>query len=219
VLYGLARVLIWPLTKVLYRLEMTGRENIPARGPVIVVANHSSYIDPIIAGLANRRQIHYMAKAELFEIPVLSWLIRRLNAFPVRRETADRTAIRTALDLLARGDVVLLFPEGTRYRLEGLGPIQPGAGVIAEKAGCPIVPITLIGTDMVLPDGARLPRFPKISAIVGEPMMPEANVGGPREAKEKARRLIEGAMREVEQTKRRRLGAPATSAKTSEGRP
>jgi len=172
------------VTKLFYRLEMTGRDNIPPRGPVIVVANHSSYIDPIIVGLANRREIHYMAKAELFAIPILGWLIRRLNAFPVRRETADRTAIRTALDLVAGGQVVLLFPEGTRYRLDGLGPIQPGAGVIAEKAGCPIVPITLIGTDRILPEGTRQPRFPRISAIVGKPIVAQAAGRGPREAKE-----------------------------------
>lgn len=202
--------MLWPLLKILYRLEMKGRDNIPAVGPVIVVANHSSYIDPIIVGLANRRQIHYMAKAELFGMKLLGWLITRLNAFPVRRGAADRNAIRMSLDLLDSGHVVLLFPEGTRYRLEGLGPIQPGAGVIAEKAHCPIVPITLVGTDRVVPEGSRLPRFPKIKVLVGQPVMPEVKALRPREAKEQARRLIESAMREVEETKRReyeRIGA------------
>lgn len=201
-LYRLARVVVGPLARVLFRMEMKGRDNVPGHGSVIIVANHSSYLDPVLVGLANRREIYYMAKAELFSVPVLGWLIRQFNAFPVRRHVADRAAIRTSLDLLGAGEVVLLFPEGTRYHEEGLGPIQPGAGVIAEKAQCPIVPVTLIGTDRVMPAGARFPRLPKIRVVVGEAIYPEHGGGDAREVRRRAQRHVELAMRRIDEMKR-----------------
>lgn len=206
VLYGITRAIMWLLAKGLYRVKMTGRDRIPASGPVIIAANHSSYIDPVLVGLTCRRPIHYMAKAELFKMRGLSWCIRKLNAFPVRRGVADRAAMRTALGLLAEGEVVLLFAEGTRYRLDGLGPIQAGAGVIAEKAHCPIVPVTLVGTDRVMPQGARLPRFPKLAVIVGEPLMPDREAASAREAKRRGMALIQRAMADVERAKRAARG-------------
>lgn len=166
---------------------------------MILVANHSSYLDPILIGLANRRRIRYMAKAELFPRPVLGRLVTKLGAFPVRREIADRRAIRISLDLLARGEIVLLFPEGTRYWEDGaLGPVQPGAGVIAEKAQCPIVPVAIVGAKRIMPPGVRLPRFPKLSVVVGTPLMPSPVADGAPEVKRRGRELIERAMADVQ---------------------
>jgi len=196
-LYTLARVILWPLSKLLFRLSIQGRDSISSSGPLILVANHKSYIDPILVGLASRRPIHYMAKSELWRIPVLGWLITRLNAFPVHRGTADRAVIRTALGLLEHGEIVLLFPEATRHRGPGLGAIHPGAGVIAQKAGVPIVPVALLGSETILPEGRRFPRFPKLRVVVGEPIPPASATDSAHEAKRLGTALINSAMRRV----------------------
>ncbi|ACX52265.1 1-acyl-sn-glycerol-3-phosphate acyltransferase [Ammonifex degensii KC4] len=127
-----------------FRVE--GLEHFPREGPVIVAANHQSYLDPVALGCALPRRVYYMAKEELFHIPVLRTLIRWLGAFPVKREEMDRRALRTALNLLARGQVVGIFPEGTRSREGKLLPLQPGAALLALKSGAPVVPVALTGT-------------------------------------------------------------------------
>lgn len=129
-----------------------------------------SYVDPIVLGLAAYpRRIYFMAKEELFKIPILNWLIRALNAFPVRRGKSDKKAFQMALELLLGGKVVGLFPEGTRHRGK-LGPARSGVAILALKTGVPVIPIAIIGTDKILPDGKHIPRFPRIRAVIGKPI-------------------------------------------------
>ena len=130
----------------IFRWRVEGVENIPQTGGVLLVANHASYLDPPLLGSAASRPVHFMAKAELFKFPVLSWALPRVKAFPVRRGAADRTAIRTAIELLRQGEVVGIFPEGTRTPTGELLPPQRGAGLIALRAGVPVVPVALVGT-------------------------------------------------------------------------
>ncbi len=160
------------LFKIFYRLAIFGKENIPKSGSLIVVSNHTSYLDPIVIGLVVfPRPINFMAKEELFSIPVLKSLVRSLYAFPVKRGKPDREAFKTSLHLLAEGKVLGLFPEGTRRRL-GLGQLgsgESGAALIALKSGAPILPMAIIGTDKVIPEGKRVPRFPKIKVVISKP--------------------------------------------------
>lgn len=128
-------------------MQVEGGENFPKEGPVLVASNHRSNMDPVAIGCSLQREIHFMAKEELFKIPVLSFIVTQWKAFPVKRGIADRQAIRNALDLIKRGAVIGLFPEGTRSKNGLLGPAYPGVGLLALKANCPVIPIALKGTE------------------------------------------------------------------------
>lgn len=166
-MYKLLHLLLSAIFALFFRRQVIGAENIPATGGVIIAANHVSLWDPPVLGTAISRPIHFMAKEELFTNPVFSRLISRLGAFPVRRGIADRTAIRTALSLLEDGSVLGLFPEGTRSKTGILGAPEPGLAMLAVKAGVPVVPAALIGTNKVLRDGHLFPQF---KVIFGKPL-------------------------------------------------
>lgn len=168
--YFILRVVAWLLFKIPFRLKIEGKENIPASGPLIVAANHKSYLDPIVLALVFRRRIFFMAKSELFKIPLFNWVIRSLGAFSVERKEADRGAYRKALEVLSEGKILGLFPEGTRIRHSVLGPLESGVALIAVRSGAPILPVGIIGTDKVMPDGSRIPRLPRIKVAIGDPI-------------------------------------------------
>lgn len=134
------------ILKTVRRMEVEGAACVPSRGGLIVVANHTSYWDPVIVGCALHRQVFFMAKEELFRIPFLNLIIRWLGAFPVRRGLADRKAYRTALLLLRRGQVVGIFPEGKRSHTGRLLPPQSGAAVLALRTGVPVLPVCIEGS-------------------------------------------------------------------------
>ncbi|BBB92971.1 MAG TPA: lysophospholipid acyltransferase family protein [Methylomusa anaerophila] len=156
---SLARILFTAVFTIFFRWRVYGTENIPTTGGVVIASNHISLFDPPVIGTAVPRLIHFMAKEELFQIPVFGWLIKKFNAFPVRRSTADRTAIRTALSLLATGNIVGIFPEGTRSKTGKLGSPEPGIAMIVAKAGVPVVPAAVIGTNRVFRNGCLFPQF------------------------------------------------------------
>lgn len=197
--YTLVRLLLIVMLKPLFRYEVRGRRNIPKSGPVILAVNHVSYLDPVIVALAiGPRPINFMAKSELLKIPVFGSLLKGLNTFPVKRGLADKGAIAHSLKLLSNGEVLLIFPEGTRIRNNNgqLGKPYPGVTAIALKTGVPIVPIGLVGTDKVLPDGKRLPRFPKIEVRIGEVIQVEKISA--KDRKEKEAELTNKVMGELE---------------------
>ncbi len=169
-LYAIGKNLSWVFAKIFGRLEVIGRENIPSSGGALVCANHISYVDPPILGAGAPRQLHYMAKIELFQIPVIGFLIKHVGAFPVHQRTADRQALKTAMEYISKGECVAMFPEGQRVFGGKLGEALPGAGMIALRAKAPIIPTALINTDKLLPAHSLLPRFARVKVVYGKPI-------------------------------------------------
>lgn len=147
--YWIVRAFFQPFFHIYWRLSRVGREHVPQEGPVIFAANHRSFLDPFIIATLARRPIYFVAKEELFKNPLLRWFISSLGAFPVSRGTGDDGAMETARAILARGDGVLIFPEGTRVRPGPLGPAKRGVGRLALETGAPVVPVAIIGTENI----------------------------------------------------------------------
>jgi 1-acyl-sn-glycerol-3-phosphate acyltransferase len=194
--YLLAGVLSWPLVGVPFRLRARGRENLPDGG-FVLAANHTSNLDPWPLGLPlfPHRQLRFMAKSELF-FPVLGWVLHSAGAFPVRRGEGDVEAIQTAVELVREGEVVVMFPEGTR-REKGLrkkhrARSHTGAARIALLADAPLVPAAIKGTD-------RISRVGPLRVAYGKPL-PIDDLRGQdvkRAAHEATERLM-AAIRELE---------------------
>ena len=165
-MYRLLCILLNLFFTVFFHQKVSGIENIPQSGGVIIAANHKSFWDPPVIGAALPRIVYWMAKQELFSIPVLGWIIK-VVAFPVRRGMADRNAIRKAMLLLAGGKAIAVFPEGTRSKTGELLPGQPGVAMLAIKAGVPIIPTAVIGTNKIFKQGSF---FPQIKVIFGQPI-------------------------------------------------
>lgn len=134
-------------------LTLIGGENLPKTGGVLVAPNHVSHLDPPAVCCALPRPVHCMAKEELFKNPLFGRLIYALAAFPVRRGEGDTESIRTAMALLEAGEVVLLFPEGTRGDGEHFQGVNRGLAMLAKRSGVPVVPIGITGTQLVMPRG------------------------------------------------------------------
>jgi len=166
-LYEFLKVVFSFIFTVFFRWKVSGVDNIPKNGGVLICANHISLLDPPVIATAASRHLHFMAKEELFRIWGFGRIIRNLHAFPVRRGTADRTAIRTALGLLIAGEVVGMFPEGTRSKTGILGNPEPGVSLIAARSGVPIVPAAITGTNQFFRNGKILPQF---SVRFGKPI-------------------------------------------------
>jgi len=158
-----------PLCALLYPLRILGRENIP-EGPAIICANHSNYIDPILIAYAftKKHWIHFMAKIELFKIPVLGWILRKIGTFPVDRGSADIGSIRTAMRYLKEGAKVMIFPEGTRVSADDAVAAKSGAVRLASKLKVPIIPVHI-------PRGKKI--FRRVLLIIGKPYQVTASAG------------------------------------------
>jgi 1-acyl-sn-glycerol-3-phosphate acyltransferase len=170
-IYWVGWSICWLTVKIFGRMKAYNVENMPRKGGVILAPNHVSFIDPPAVGSGIRfRPVRFMAKIELFKIPVLGFLIRAVGSFPVRQNTADRTAIRKALELLEKGELVCIFPEGTRSPDGKLTEAQPGLGMVALKSRVPIVPAALIGTDRMLPRHSFFLHFAKVRIVYGKPI-------------------------------------------------
>lgn len=187
-MYDILKIIIGLTFKLLFKLKVMGHENIPRNGGAIIACNHISLLDPPVVGVSMDRYINFMAKDELFHYPVFSWVITKLKAFPVRRGMADRVAIRRAMALLESGQIVGLFPEGTRSKTGALGKPEPGLAMIAVKTGVPIIPTAIIGTASF--SRTMLPRF---KVKFGKPIL--INQGkGDRETMDM---ISESIMREI----------------------
>ncbi len=168
VVYLIIRALFQPFFHVYFRMARIGREYIPAEGPVIIAANHRSFLDPFVIGTMARRPMYYVAKEELFRRRWMAWILSALGAFPLKRGAGDEDSIATAKEILARGDIVLIFPEGTRTRPGSLGRPRRGVGRLALETGAPVVPVAVIGTEDVRKGWRIRPRKVRIRA--GRPL-------------------------------------------------
>jgi 1-acyl-sn-glycerol-3-phosphate acyltransferase len=142
--YRIGRALCRFLIFFIWRWRVEGLENFPAEGPVIVVANHVSYWDPVLIGSALPRQVFFMAKKELFSLPLLGISLKSWGMFPVDRSRSDRGAIKRALELLKQGQVIGVFPEGTRSKSGSLLPFSTGAAYFATRTGVPVCPVAVV---------------------------------------------------------------------------
>jgi len=179
-LYAIAKPLAVLFMRLYWRIQGQGREHIPRSGPVLLVANHSSVIDPPLVGGMTPRPVSFLAKAELFDIPLFGGLIRRLNAHPLRREGADPAALRIALRVLEGGGTLLVFPEGTRGPEGVLREGKAGAGMLAVLSGAAVVPVYIRGSGRAWPRG-HLPRPSKVTVVFGPPL----RFGGASDARSK----------------------------------
>ena len=163
-------LLVFPLFRGLLRGCTSGNENVPSQGAVVVVANHGSHLDPPLLGHALGRPVAFMAKAELFRIPLLGAIIRACGAYPVKRGASDREAIRMATARLAEGWAIGVFLDGTRQSNGRVNMPMHGAALLAARSNAPLLPVAIINTHRVLGTGKRWPRIVPIQLRIGEPI-------------------------------------------------
>jgi 1-acyl-sn-glycerol-3-phosphate acyltransferase len=171
--YALGRQIIRPLARIVYRPRVDGKTNVPKSGPVIFASNHLSFIDSIAIPVASPRPVHFLAKASYFETGLSRWFFTAIGAIPVHRGAGQ--AALDALDqqrtLLEEGSAVALYPEGTRSLDGRLYKGRTGVAFLALQTGAPVVPVGLIGTDDVMPVGAKMPSLShRITVRFGEPL-------------------------------------------------
>jgi 1-acyl-sn-glycerol-3-phosphate acyltransferase len=171
--YRFCRAITQALFLLLFRGRVFGVRNVPREGGVLLVCNHQSFFDPVLATLALPRECHYMARDTLFRNPWFRKLIESLNAFPVKRGAADVGAIKETLRRLKQGALVTAFPEGTRTWDGSVGPMQPGVVLLARKACVPIVPTLILGAYEAWPRQASLPRPAPVVIAYGQPLPPD----------------------------------------------
>ena len=173
-MYAVMRALMRFITQtyLIGLFHVVGKENIPLSGPLIVCSNHSATLDPpLVPAFVPRGDTWNMAKSEYFRRPISNWLFRSYHAFPVVRHTADRAALKRTFDILKAGEALVIYPEGTRIESGKLAIPEPGAGFIAQKVGCPVLPVALTGTRACLPKGAKWPRRVRVTMTFGKPFV------------------------------------------------
>jgi 1-acyl-sn-glycerol-3-phosphate acyltransferase len=175
--YRLCAGIVAVLAKVFFHPSVTGAENIPLTGPVLIAPIHRSNVDFALTLFISKRKVFFMAKDSLFRVPLLGPLITHLGAFPVKRGSADRESMTLSEEVLRQGHALVLFPEGTRKEGRAVAPLHDGAMFVAARTGATIVPVGIGGSDKAMPKGAKFPRFSKIRIVVGAPIHPPSSEG------------------------------------------
>ncbi|HVL04804.1 MAG TPA: lysophospholipid acyltransferase family protein [Acidimicrobiales bacterium] len=184
--YAVVRFLIWLVAKILWRISFEGLQNIPRSGPFVLAPIHRSFIDFGLVSAVTRRPMGFMGKESLWKNRYFGAFITHLGAYPVNRGAPDRESLRRTLELLADGKPLVLFPEGTRRSGPVIENLHEGAAYVAAKAGVPLIPVGIGGSERALPKGKALPRLVRIHVLVGEPMIPPPIAEGARHPSRRA---------------------------------
>ena len=153
-----------------FRLQIYGRENAIEEGPAILAMNHQSFLDPPLAALCCNRELHFLARKTLFDVPIVGSLIRHLNVIGVDRDGTDMSALKTVIRLVRDGGSTIIFPEGTRTSDGNLQPARSGLGLVIAKTLAPVVPIRVFGAFDAFPRTSKFPRRSKITLVIGKPL-------------------------------------------------
>lgn len=169
-IYTCGRTLFRLLFSTYFGWRVRDPERVPPSGPVILAANHTSYLDPPLIGAAALREINYLARASLFRFPVMGWLLRRVNSVPVDRDGGSGKGLRTILSRLEQGGAIILFPEGTRSADGNMLPAESGIGLIILKTEAPVVPVRVFGTHAAYGRGMKFPMPRRVGVAFGHPI-------------------------------------------------
>lgn len=196
--YWTGYFLAWLVSRVLFRFRVIHRERVIREGAVIFAMNHESYLDPPLAGISTGRAVFFLARKTLLDVPLLGWLLPKLNVVPVDQEGNDRSALKALLRILKAGRATVVFPEGSRTLDGNLQPALPGLGFVIAKTLAPVVPMRIFGAREALPRGGGRVRLHRITIVVGEPLRFTATDLEPA-GKELYQRLSERVMEAIAQ--------------------
>jgi len=185
--YAISQLAAWFLFVLIFGFRCFGRDRIPRRGGCIIACSHQSFLDPIIIGFSSSRAVNYLARSTLFKNSLFAALIRSYGAMELEREEADVKALKKCVERLRRGEIVLLFPEGTRTRTGEIGPLKPGVFLMSSRAGVPVVPAAVDGSLKSWPRGKIFPRPASVRIAYGEPIYPEKGAASYRKQAEELR--------------------------------
>lgn len=209
--YGM-RAIVATVTRLYTRMHIDGREHIPPTGAFVLAPVHRSYVDTPISSCLTRRRLRFMGKDSLWKYRFSAWLLSSLGGFPVSRGTADREALKRCVAVLEGGEPLVLYPEGERKSGPVVQPLFDGAVYVALRAGVPIVPVGIGGSERVMPKGARFVFPRKVHVVIGEPIQPAATVGAtgrvPRSAIRGHSDLLHATLQELFDEAQRRAGTP-----------
>jgi len=165
--WKITRMIARPIMTLMFDLKVYGRQHVPPRGGCLLISNHQSYLDPVLIGVYLQRPMSYMAKSELFKNKYFGWLIRSLNAFPIKQGKSDVGAIKETIRRLKEGYLLNVFPEGARTFTSELGPIEPGAALVIRRADVPVVPCVIQGSFQAWPRTVKRPRAHPVAVMYG----------------------------------------------------
>lgn len=191
VLYAVVRGLVVGFCRTFFRLQVTGREHVPANGPFILAPVHRSNVDTPIVAAVTRRRLRYMGKDGLWGYRWSAWFFRNMGGYPVHRGTPDREALRWVASVVRAGEPVVMFPEGTRQDGPLVVHVLDGVAFVSLREGVPILPVGIGGSDRAMAKGARLPRPVRVTMVIGPPIEAETPAPGHRVPRRAVRELTE----------------------------
>src|SRR4051794_32746000 len=169
--YRIVQIIVARGSALVYRARIRGRDHVPKTGGYVLAPSHRSMMDIPFLAYVTPKRVRFMGKASVFKIPVVGACFSALGGFPVQRDGTDRKAVRDSIDILQGGEPLVVYPEGTRQHGRAIQPLQPGAAYLAIRAGVPIVPVGIAGSEEIFRShGTKIPHFKRVGIVVGEPI-------------------------------------------------
>lgn len=191
IFFRVCRDLAMLICRVWFRMTVSGLEHVPKSGSYVMAPNHRSNLDIIVIGACTRRRQRYMGKHTLWAKQPWDWILSQFGGFPVTRGTVDREALQRCLDVVAAGDPLVLYPEGTRLSGPNVGSLFDGVAYVATKSQVPIIPVGIAGTERAMAKGAKLIRPSKVHLEIGPPIMPPVAIDGRRVSRDLMHQVTE----------------------------